>query len=467
MKVTAFDATDGDCVLLQSEPRADGTHMTILFDGGRSGSFRDHAAKRLAEEDMIDLVCVSHIDDDHISGIVTLIDERQKQKRMEFDQSQPAANRNPNLKSPKHRVPEIGEMWHNAFHIMVGEAGNDVGTALAFQHNALSMAIEAGGRVSLGGADVAIKDFLEASEYAGNLATGFNKGVELDRKLVSTDVRKNGGETFVCRPSSGADTIPTFPAGADDVLTLHVLAPTRADLDAFESKWTEWADTSKGARQLTDIEKQLEEWRLATADGDGAATAERSSLTPANVVSIVVMAQECETRALFTGDAAKQDILEGLRAAGQLDQIDGAEVAVTHVDLLKVQHHGSPNNLDEEFAKTVTARHYLICGDGNHGNPHIKVLDDIIDSRVSADDALRAGTAEVDEPFHLWFTTHPDRMDPETVKHGSLQASLEHVKKRIAQHPDRFGATALLDGDSVEINPSAPAAVGELILKRN
>ena len=31
-----------------------------------------------------------------------------------------------------------------------------------------------------------------------------------------------------------------------------------------------------------------------------------------------------------------------------------------HVDVLKIQHHGSEHNMTEEFAKTVTADNYLL-----------------------------------------------------------------------------------------------------------
>ena len=40
-----------------------------------------------------------------------------------------------------------------------------------------------------------------------------------------------------------------------------------------------------------------------------------------------------------------------------------------HVDLLKVPHHGSANNLDDDFFERITADHYVFSGDGEHGNP--------------------------------------------------------------------------------------------------
>jgi beta-lactamase superfamily II metal-dependent hydrolase len=40
-----------------------------------------------------------------------------------------------------------------------------------------------------------------------------------------------------------------------------------------------------------------------------------------------------------------------------------------HVDLLKVQHHGSNHSTTQDFFERVTADHYVISGNGKHGIP--------------------------------------------------------------------------------------------------
>ena len=46
-----------------------------------------------------------------------------------------------------------------------------------------------------------------------------------------------------------------------------------------------------------------------------------------------------------------------------------------HVDVLKVPHHGSANNLDDDFFERITANHYVFSGDGEHGNPERESLE--------------------------------------------------------------------------------------------
>jgi beta-lactamase superfamily II metal-dependent hydrolase len=78
---------------------------------------------------------------------------------------------------------------------------------------------------------------------------------------------------------------------------------------------------------------------------------------------------------LLTGDARGDDILFGLTEAGLLGANGFA------VDLLKVPHHGSDRNVTTEFFRRVRAKHYVVSGDGEHGNPEIATLRMIVDAR--------------------------------------------------------------------------------------
>lgn len=68
---------------------------------------------------------------------------------------------------------------------------------------------------------------------------------------------------------------------------------------------------------------------------------------------------------LLTGDARGDDMIAGLEAAQLLQH--GQEPL--KVDLLKMPHHGSSRNIDEEFFRQIPADHYVISADGRDGNP--------------------------------------------------------------------------------------------------
>lgn len=105
MKLEVLPGRKGDCMLLHLEQG--GEEKLVLIDGGPSGVWGDHLEDRLKELQeerapdgklRIDLVIVSHVDDDHINGILRLF------HAIEHD-----------------RFPaEIGELWHNSFDHILG-----------------------------------------------------------------------------------------------------------------------------------------------------------------------------------------------------------------------------------------------------------------------------------------------------------------------------------------------------------
>ena len=87
-----------------------------------------------------------------------------------------------------------------------------------------------------------------------------------------------------------------------------------------------------------------------------------------NLSSLVLLAEVGDKRMLLTGDARGDKILEGLQVAGLMKKGGTIEI-----DLLKVPHHGSSNNLDDDFFTRIIARHYVFSGDGEHGNPEREI----------------------------------------------------------------------------------------------
>jgi beta-lactamase superfamily II metal-dependent hydrolase len=84
---------------------------------------------------------------------------------------------------------------------------------------------------------------------------------------------------------------------------------------------------------------------------------------------------------LLTGDARGDHVLAGLEANGLLDD-DGR----IHVDLLKLPHHGSKNNVKKEFFERVTADHYVVSGDrGRFPNPAREAMEWLHEARGDDD----------------------------------------------------------------------------------
>jgi hypothetical protein len=433
MKLEVFFAKDGDCLLLTS---ADGRH--ILVDGGRTTSFESHThpvLQGLADEGTpLDLVVVSHIDADHISGIISLLQDVAAWVVHDF---QVGEGNNPTFPKPKRpRPPEIGGLWHNSWRAQLGDLAGPI-NALALQvSEAVELAPDSAS-ASTGAARIAITSIAD-------LAESIPEGVELMRLADDqTPVIRNKG--FKNKLVRLRDPVQTKRIGS---LTLTVLGPAERHIKKLQDEWRDWlelllarggpARPHNGDGQSLVLEDLLlagrptsvgEAEALISSIGNAAEIIEKSmsaSVTPPNRASITLLAEEGGKTCLLTGDAAEDELLEGLKAAGRLDN------GPFRCDLVKVQHHGSENNLSKKFADRVLADHYVFCGDGAHGNPNPRVVATIVASRL-----------KVPGPFTIWFNCSADRTLPSRRK--ALKAAIKEAQAAASDHPGLIDVKVLDD----------------------
>lgn len=436
MKLEVFFARDGDCLLLTS---ADGRH--ILVDGGRSDSFETETRpvlQGLADAGTpLDLVVVSHIDADHISGIISLLQDVAAWEVHDFQVNE---GNNPNFPKPaRPRPPQIHGLWHNSWRAQLSDLAGPV-SALAEQ---LSEAIElapARAEQTTGTAQIAVASITD-------LAESISDGIQL--------VSLADGQTPVVRNKGFANKLVRL---RDPVqrrrfgrITLTVLGPTEEHLKELREEWRDWLERTLGQRRppgggpgsqdghglgLDDLQfagrptSVAEAEALITAIGAAAEIIVKSNsarVTPPNRASITLLAEEDGKTCLLTGDAAEDEILEGLTAAGRL-----AADKPFRCDIVKVQHHGSENNLTVNFAERVHADHYVFCGDGAHGNPNPRVIATIVDSRLKARG-----------PFTFWFNCSEDRTIP--GRREALRAAIRQAQDAAAQHPNEIEVKVLDD----------------------
>lgn len=314
----AIKAKHGDCLLLHWGTKKD-PHIALI-DGGPLTIYKDFLRPRLSEiakerktpAVKLDLTMVSHIDDDHIAGLLDLADEI-------AENAAPA---------------KIGLLWHNSMEGLLDEhftagAGASVTAAVGGAFPSMAKGDQWDQRVL---ASVKQGQLLHAfairAGIADRLNSPFPKIGNSDRRLVMA------GEK------------PVKLEG----LSLQVVSPEAKEIEALRKKWV-----------------QLRK------EGIMAAFDDRS---PYNLSSIVVIATFGKKRMLLTGDARGDIMLKGLEEAKLLK--DGK----IHVDLFKLPHHGSQNNVDEEFFNKVTADVYVVSGDHiKFPNPHKKSMQWLADAR--------------------------------------------------------------------------------------
>ncbi|ACK86375.1 hypothetical protein [Methylorubrum extorquens] len=391
-------ARKGDCLLLHwGHPDDPGL---VLIDGGPAAVYRSHLLPRLREIRSkrpdparplaIDLLIVSHVDDDHIHGILDLtgeLVEAQDERR------------------PSHA--SVSSCWHNTFEDVIGEAPAKLRTAATAEFGAAALD---------GGAPADARIGRDAAKLLASLGQGQRLRDDI-RKLRIPLNPQFGGEATSARPLPDA-----LDLGRG--LRMTVVGPMTAELEALRRKYQAWSrgcGKEKGARE--------------------AALAAFSDRSAFNLSSIVALAEVDDRRMLLTGDARGDKILEGLEAGGLLPA--GGHL---HVDILKVPHHGSANNMEIGFFRRITADHYVFSGNGEHGNPERETVEMLLDACAS-------------RPFRMHFTYSIEEIDAGREKEWAKQ--LQGGRRQRAWSPELDGLAALLKARDLNAAGQSIACVGE------
>src|SRR5262245_56748072 len=110
MKLTIFQSDKGDCLLLEGE-----SGELMLCDGGMGPGMRSQVRGELARlrdaGRQLEFAYISHVDNDHISGVLQLLQDEVEWRVFEHHQ----ANGNPVKKPKVPRPPVIKGILHNGF----------------------------------------------------------------------------------------------------------------------------------------------------------------------------------------------------------------------------------------------------------------------------------------------------------------------------------------------------------------
>jgi beta-lactamase superfamily II metal-dependent hydrolase len=429
MDLTIFQAGKGDCLLL----RADGTN--ILVDGGMRDAYREHVAPALgamrSNGEELDLLYVSHIDQDHISGVLQLMDDELAWRVFSFQRGRPGGSR---AREPKQaRPPKVRRLWHNAFRDQVRANEGEIEELLA----ASAAVIEASSR----------SDLRDAAPLQRELATSIAEGIELSQRASAEQLgiplnKQFDGRLALVRPNQRPIKVGAFQ--------LTVIGPFSEDLDVLRSKWNTWLRAER--KQLEGLRRRMRDDARRLPAGEvellprslletASQLGDRRDVTPPNLASLMLLAEADGRTALLTGDGHEREIVRGLKEAGRLDG-----QGRMHVDVLKVQHHGAAANIRPEFAQAVTADTYVFCGNGEHGNPEPEVVDVILDARLGTRSTPPSGP---NRAFRLVFNSSRDTEGKKELR--DHMAALESQVRRRADRSNGRLKFSFASGSSSEL----------------
>lgn len=345
LKIKMYQAGNGDAFLV----RASGKN--VLVDGGYAATFHSEISADLQEiaaaGEALDLVVATHIDADHISGLIALL----------------GANKS----SKQRKVVPIGQIWHNSLRSITAKNT----TPLTPKSAALLQALSRRGHPlpSIGPTPQEISarqgSSLAALLHGGGYDWNFGDGTTSIRAQHTPPMALGtaGTVTVIGPNDQRLDELQLWwkaklrsmgysgPTGADDVID-----------DAFEflCSYAPEARRTKAIALSGDVTKRLEE----VYEPD-------TSITNASSIAIILELQG--RRLLFLGDAWAEDVLE------QLKLLEAAGQSMTF-DAIKISHHGSLRNTSPDLLALIDAPIYFISSNGvGHGHPDFEVLAAIVD----------------------------------------------------------------------------------------
>lgn len=312
LRLNMLPAEYGDCLLLEYG-HGKSIHR-LLIDGGtpETGGCLRKAIEDLPEAQRhFDLVVMTHIDADHIGGMLKLL--KDPPKGFGYD-----------------------DFWFNGF-----------------QH--------LGSRDQLGGSEPAAS--LSAQAHWDLL--GVAQAEELT-KLVWPDADRwnqafEGGAVVVPGPE---DSLPVKPL--EDGASLTLLSPTPEKLQALRKVWTSWLE-ERGKEPYTGDEAgpaDREDRLGSSSDVQQLATSPfRADSAPNNGSSIAFLFEWNDRAILFGADAhpgVLQENIDRLCRERKKERLP--------LNALKLAHHGSKHNFDPECLTSLECSCFLVSTNGDKFN---------------------------------------------------------------------------------------------------
>lgn len=309
LTLKALPAYDGDCFIISL---GEGNNIkNIIIDGGRKRLVVTKLKKEILDiinkGQVIDLMILTHIDNDHIYGLIKLFEENWINKEI------------------------IKEVWFNSKEII---------SNTYFNENANDDLLQ---MFNKDDANISYKQGITFSERLEEL------DIKIDR-VVTAGYSKNIGDA-----------------------QLKVISPEEENLKKLYSNWDK-AFPKKVVNGVnissikeSDYECSIEELLIKPYEEDKAIV---------NGSSIAFVLEYKGKKILMLADSHPSIIMKNLRKIyGQTDD----EI---YMDLIKLSHHGSKRNINEEFVNNIKSDIYLISTNGEtHGLPNKETIVKIAKSR--------------------------------------------------------------------------------------
>jgi hypothetical protein len=262
--------------------------VNVLIDGGPYQTFKKHLKPTLQKIPLngkLDLMVLSHIDNDHIIGLLDLLGEIKNQRE-----------------GGKKELIKVEKIWHNSFNDLL-ELHEDPNKSL---RNIFSA-----------------KNMVTGPNFGKSLVLkGFQQGTDLTELANRLKIPINPDFDKIIAVSDNIRSVRLKN------ISIFLLGPTKKNVDKLREKWNKWSSKKKMTNE--------------TLIG----LVELVDKSVPNLASITFLARIKNKKILFTGDAIGYDIVEMLSKNHMLDKNGKFYVDVLKVPHHGSDRNSSPEFFD-------------------------------------------------------------------------------------------------------------------------
>lgn len=368
LEITMFQAGCGDSFLITIK---DDREINILVDCGSTQTYSDYIKPKLLQMkeqgQVLDFLILTHMHADHIAGALALLKD--------------------NIDDETSKIIRIQNVLYNGFRGLdldgykdgIGNEYNEVVYNGIIAEGLASLSKNCNSGNISKKQELLLSSHLLQGNYQWNVFDQFKNGIIL------------------------ADNLPSVNIGSN--LHITFLSPNTSNLRLLNKEWEKYLRTIRRKISLVNsdlVHKAYEAYMLLISDSDSEKLikqisrkelfskedilkiAEKDLMIDTNVgngSSIAFSLHYHDKNLLFLGDAHPDVYYENLLKLKEKGM-------VTCFDVIKLSHHGSSQNISDEFLKTFDSKIFLISANGTHGHPNVETISKIIIRKTNTQRAI-------------------------------------------------------------------------------
>jgi beta-lactamase superfamily II metal-dependent hydrolase len=358
IEIKVFKASEGDSILVSFGSNKD---TNIMIDMGLDTTYTNYIKPELIRLNKkgkkIDLLVITHVDNDHIFGAIEFIKENKDISR----------------------IIKVGEVWHNTYrHLKFNNVRE--GSLSLRDERELKGIIGSNSYKSFndGGRNISVMQGTSLGGYLLKYNYSWNKSfngraIKIEENKEGINVKDNIKIILISPNQEKLDKLSgEWIADLNRRYNIKKIGKEQIWDDAFEfymsnlnEEYSGGRDTSNKIIDIKDIESLASKEEKDTSKTNG------------STISFIIEYKEkdLEKKLLFLGDSHEDIVFE------QLEKLKNKGYKLIF-DVVKISHHGSNKNTSQRLIDLIESEKFIISTDGRkHNHPNIELISKILNRK--------------------------------------------------------------------------------------